>query len=780
MRRGFFQLLLAFLLLLTVPVWVRAQATAIVLDDFEAKTTRWQPGKAPTYQDSSAQKVALTTEHATGTQAVALHFSKTETPKAIFLVEQPIDLSQAPMLEFDLFNPGTAAEVAIALSTGSSWEWHESASAPLKQGAQTVAFDLTGNQYKTARSNWAFGVPVAKLAETQRLALIIIPTGDGVVYLDNLRLTPAMTSGAITPQAIVIPTPTATPVRTAKAATKVTLAPPTTPARQYRPLDLTLITDGMVANPFDPAQLDLRVRFTSPTGQVFLIPAFWYQAFTTQLQPEGAPSWQVRFTPTEAGAWRAQAELTQPKLTSKSLTFSVAVNAKARGFVRVHPEIARYFAFDNGDLYFPIGLNIAWSTGDVLKDYERWFDRLSANGGNVARIWMASWSFALEWNDTGLGDYSNRMKQAWLLDQVFKLAEERGIYIMLTLLNHGAFSTSVNPEWADNPYNVANGGMLKRPDEFVTNGEAKELFKRRLRYIAARWGSSPHLFAWEWWNEINWTPITDAQLEPWIAEMTKTLTTYDPYDHLRTHSYAAGSGSPIWAMSELSFAQQHDYSGSDLIGVFTDANRGFDKNAGDKPRLVGELGNTASGENWALDPEAIHLHNGLWAAPFTGYAGGAMYWWWDNYIDPNNLWPHFKGLHDFFEGEDLTRLTATLVTVSTKEATALALQGEEHALLWVRSNGYTVQAVQEAYDQAVRAALKAKRKFTEWRYEPPVLSTISVTLTGLQDGAYTVRWYSPTARSWGKEERIQVKNGTATLTIPSLQRDLAAKVVRVP
>jgi hypothetical protein len=53
-------------------------------------------------------------------------------------------------------------------------------------------------------------------------------------------------------------------------------------------------------------------------------------------------------------------------------------------------------------------------------------------------------------------------------------------------------------------------------------------------------------------------------------------------------------------------------------------------------------------------------------------------------------------------------------------------------------------------------------------------------LTGLQDGAYTVRWYSPTARSWGKEERIQVKNGTATLTIPSLQRDLAAKVVRVP
>src|SRR6185436_8330311 len=142
---------------------------------------------------------------------------------------------------------------------------------------------------------------------------------------------------------------------------------------------------------------------------------------------------------------------------------------------------------------------------------------------------------------TGLGDYSGRMKQAWLLDQVFKLAEQRGVYIMLTLLNHGAFSTSVNPEWNDNPYNIANGGPLKEPRLFVRNAQARELFKRRVRYIAARWGYSPNLFAWEWWNEVSWTPIDDLSLKPWVAEMTAYIQQYDPNHHLVSLSYA-GAG----------------------------------------------------------------------------------------------------------------------------------------------------------------------------------------------------------------------------------------------
>ena len=139
---------------------------------------------------------------------------------------------------------------------------------------------------------------------------------------------------------------------------------------------------------------------------------------------------------------------------------TVAANEQAAGFIRVNPANKLYFAFDNGETFFPVGLNIGWDGDQVLAEYQRWMDRLSAQGGTVMRVWMASWSFGLEWNDTPLGDYTTRLQRAWLLDQVFRMAEQRGIKIILVLLNHGMFSTSANPQWYENPLNAANGGPL--------------------------------------------------------------------------------------------------------------------------------------------------------------------------------------------------------------------------------------------------------------------------------------------------------------------------------
>ena len=516
------------------------------------------------------------------------------------------------------------------------------------------------------------------------------------------------------------------------------------------------------------------MRFSGPSGQALSAPAFWYQDYDPRtLAPRGAPGWRARFTPTEAGEWTAAAELVAPRaLKSASLRLTVQPDPTARGFVRVSDRDPRYLAFDDGSFYFPIGLNMGWAGQDVLGDYTKWLDHLSQNGGNYIRVWMASWSFAIEWDDTGLGNYANRLQRAWLLDQVFKLAEERGVYVMLCLVNHGAFSATTNPEWDSNPYNAALGGPLEFPQDFVSSLAAKELFKRRVRYIAARWAYSPSLAVWEWWNEVQWTPISEQDLMPWISEMTAELNTYDPYHHLVSTSFGSGTTNTTWSLGEISLAQQHDYSAADALLALPNTLRQFGRTAAGKPVLLAEYGSNAAEETAPYNREAIHLHNGLWAAPFAGYAGTGMYWWWDNYVEPLNLWFQYRGAAQFFQGEDLRGMTPTAAQVSPGGAGALALQTTERALVWVRADGYTFQAAKNAYDEAgKKGAVPA-----DWKYALPVQSGLRVELTGLKDGDYQVQWYSTLDGETGKPETLTVKDGRLAVDLPDLQTDLAFKV----
>ncbi len=556
----------------------------------------------------------------------------------------------------------------------------------------------------------------------------------------------------------------------------LTGAPATAPV--YSRVELTINTDVVFANPFDPAEADLRVVFSGPDGLELTAPAFWYQAYDpATLAPLGEPGWRVRFTPPTPGPWQARAELARPALQSAPIAFSVTPDPAARGFVGRDPANPRYFAFTNGAPYVPIGPNIAWAASleTTIPQYEDWLGELSANGGSVARVWMASWSVGIEWQDTGLGDYSARLRQAYLLDEIFRIAEERDIYLMLCLLNHGAFSTSTNPEWDGNPYNLANGGMLAEPGAFVTDPAARELFKRRLRYIAARWGASTHLFAWEWWNEVNWTPIGDAELFPWIEEMTAHLRRYDPYGHLVSSSYATGGDSGLWALPEIDFAQQHDYSGGDPVRLTRDGYAAFGAVAPDKPLLLAEHGLSAGGADDQYGRERIHFHNGIWAPIFLGYAGSGMAWWWDSYIDPNGLWSEYKPLADFIAGERLAELAPRKAGAGSPWVDAVALQGEARALVWVRNRAYDAQEASLARSKAVREQSAGP----DWVYEPPERAGLTLTVAGLADGAYTAHWYDPQAGAWLESAEAASSGGTLAVPIPTFSRDLALKLLPV-
>jgi hypothetical protein len=516
------------------------------------------------------------------------------------------------------------------------------------------------------------------------------------------------------------------------------------------------------------------------------VPAFRLQDFDpATLTPQGRPGWRVRFTPTEAGSWQAQARLAQPSLVSSVVSFEVTADPDARGFLRVDPTHPRHFAFDDGSYFLPIGLNMAWSSqhgAAVLADYTRWLDQLSANGGNYIRLWMPAWGFGLEWSDTGLGDYTARMEQAWLLDQLFRLAEERGVYIMLCLINHGQFSTTVNPEWAENPYNANNGGMLQEPSEWATNAEAKALFQRRLRYIAARWAFATNLHSWEWWNEVNWTPIGDGLLQPWIEEMTPALQQWDPYDHLISNSVGSGAKSRLWSMPELDFAQLHDYTGGDPVQTLSAAYAELAAAAGGrKPVMLSEIGYSAAGVDGQFGKEAIHFHNTLWAGPFSGFAGAGMYWWWDEFVDAADLWSEYAGLAEFLAGEDLRSLDPSQAVVESsgeESAAALTLQRKDRALVWLRHDGYDANQV----EAAILELVKARRTVDPdtWVYTPEPLEGLTLTVAGLADGAYVARWYDPQTGAWLETMPVEVTGGAATLHVPPLAADLAVKIEPAP
>ncbi len=550
----------------------------------------------------------------------------------------------------------------------------------------------------------------------------------------------------------------------------------------YSLLEFGLQTSLQATNPYDPSERDLEVSFSAPSGKQVQVGAFWMQDYDpVTRRPLGAPGWKVRFTPDEVGKWEATSYAPALGVHSAPVSFTVLPSERP-GFIRINPKNQRYLAFDNGDFFFPIGVNMAWwSEGkDPIAQYSKWLDRFTSNGGNTIRVWMASWSFGIEWSDTGLGDYANRQYEAWLLDQLFRLAAEHGVKIILVLINHGAFSPEVNSEWDDNPYNASSGGPLSSPEQFVGNRQAMAYFKQRLDYIVDRWGYSPDLLAWEWFNEVNLTPITDAALTPWLKMMTAFLDERDTNHHLTTLSFAQRTQSSVWNLPGLDIIQTHEYSSQISASQHDLADRaGLDfqvlaSSTPSKPILMGEFGYSAKNYGDNVDKTGIHLHNGLWATTFSGYAGTGMYWWWDIYIDPNNLWCQFKGLASFIEGEDLTHYqpVATLKISDSRgndgPVAGLALQGEA-TLVWLRSDAYTVQAALGSQEDAIGMD----------GYSPPLLKGLYLTLVDLPDGSYRLRWFDPQEAKWLDEQVVTAQNNILVVRIPDFREDLAAKIVPI-
>ncbi len=546
----------------------------------------------------------------------------------------------------------------------------------------------------------------------------------------------------------------------------------------YHKLEFHLKISGNFQNPYDSEQIAVDVVFTNPDQQQFKVPGFYYQPFTRKthnsgedILPDGDPDWRIRFTPHKPGEWSYRLLITRQGQVVETERFGFKVTAENHhGFVRVDSENSGYFVFDDGHIYLPIGSNVAWYDGRGMMAYDTWFEKMAENGANFGRVWFATWGFSPEWYDTGLGNYHARQNRAWQLDDLFDRAEQKNIFLMLCFLNHGQFSSGTDPEWDKNPYNAANGGFLKEPLEFFSNPQARKLFKQRLRYIAARWGYSTHLFAWEWWNEVNLTDgLGDEKvLTPWLNEMYSYLKTLDPYGHLVTNSHSSSSrgNESYWNAGGINLVQIHKYNLVDWA-EFMSKNIAEMRQYTKKPILYGEYGLQ---QGCAIDVTGVHFHEGLWGGIFSGSAGTGMLWFWDLYIEKFNLYYHYLGVSKFFAGEELQReqLHPLMLESSTAKVESYGLVSTDKALVWVKSLRYSYREVENL---ALQYGIGKKVIF-------PEVKKAKVTIPNLTPGTYRVEQWDTITGKILSQKKIKITTALV-LELPNFKQDLAFKIALI-
>ncbi len=296
------------------------------------------------------------------------------------------------------------------------------------------------------------------------------------------------------------------------------------------------------------------------------------------------------------------------------------------------------------------GENVCWHGARGTYDYDDWFCAMQAAGENYARLWMCPWAFGVETDANSLNRY--RLDRAWQLDYVLQLAEQRGIYLELCLDYHGMFAVEPdywggNNYWPQNPYCITNGGPCATPNAFFTNTTAKTIYQKRLRYLVARYGYSPNLLAWQFFNEIDnvYSLLSADDVAAWHGVMGNWMRTNDPFGHLLTTSFTYAEPHPeMWSLPQMDYVCAHSYGPARPAATLSTTAQDLRQKYG-KPVLIDEYGTSWQGWNRAADPYLRGFRQGIWGGALGGSAGTAMSWWWEN-IHSENAYPTLRRAGD--------------------------------------------------------------------------------------------------------------------------------------
>ena len=444
-----------------------------------------------------------------------------------------------------------------------------------------------------------------------------------------------------------------------------------------------------------------------PDGGVDTVKPFIYQPTKFSYDPhgyeiladDGDPEIRARYTPTMVGEYSVGDE-----------KFSV-VDSDNPGFIRVGKNDSRYFVYDDGTSYFPIGINMAFPdsyalsngeefglSGDTaylgLRQYKRWFNRCAENGVNMVRLWIGHDYFTPDTEETYKFDY----KKFTLLDEMVKMARERNIKLKFTLEQFRYF----DPNKKTHPCFIKkmshNGTPCLDRNEWLTSDVWQDAWFYKVEELAKRYNGDTTIFTVELWNEMDCFGDVSKLCKKMLPKLRKIFP-----DHLITNSYGSFDCDLMleryknFCWEETDFIQIHRYLDQgaayeicnhpiemmkDALTIFTPS---------EKPVLIAETGavnDSHSGEfrYYASDDRGIIFADTVYTSAFLGACGIGNIWHWDSrYVESKNLYKMFKPIAKVFDGIDFQNENFTYTDSSTDSVHMLSLSGKNTHLLYIRN-----------------------------------------------------------------------------------------------
>lgn len=485
--------------------------------------------------------------------------------------------------------------------------------------------------------------------------------------------------------------------------------------------------DNMQVKVYERIELKLKentssVYLMAKKGEKNALEPFLYQPVEFVYNDEGIeqmrhsaePYDMVRFTLKEEGEYTVEICYTSGETEAVNITAQGFAND---GYVTVSQKDSRYFSYTNEKGYFPIGINVCFPRKIPVSDnsefgvkdefcfmglrqYERWFKKLSQNGVNLVRIWLGHPYFSPSTFDAEVFDYAQFSK----IDALIILAKKYGLKLKLTFeqfryTDYGGKGSQPTLSYAFNNPIKLNGEICPCIEEWTTKDKWKNAWLNKVHEFAKRYAGDTEIFAFELWNEMNCLPNTNE----WNREMLPRVKEYFP-DNMVINSLGSmdcdqavnAYNSFPWELT--AFKQVHRYldQGAKLsdtarnpIEMTVEGIKYLKKD--DMPLILAETGgvnncHSAEFKYYSVDDRGMLLVDCVYTAVFCGMASCGNIWHWDErYIEAKNLYKYFVPISKLAEGIDFASEEFEPIDLSDDSVYLLILKGKTLSIGFIRN-----------------------------------------------------------------------------------------------